>query len=228
MKNKNNQKLNWPSNIWVTVDTVIFSIDNNELKVLLAKRPIEPFKNRWSLPGGFITKNETAAKAAKRVLRQKTGFGNGYLEQLFTFDGLRRDSRGRVISIAYFALTPSREIKLAKNSGSLIALFSIKKLPVLAFDHKTIVQCAVRRLRAKLEYTNAAYSLLPYRFTFGQLQKTYEIILDRELDKRNFRKKFGLLGLIKPTGRSNASVSHRPAQLYQFVSRQPAELKKFF
>lgn len=221
---KINQKL--APKTWITVDTVIFCIEGNDLKVLLIRRQAQPFINHWSLPGGFITETETSHEAAKRVLKQKAEFTDGYIEQLYTFDSTERDPRERIISVAYFALVPISHI--SKSKSNEVALFPVKKLPTLAFDHKSIIQYAIKRLRAKLEYTNAAYSLLPRYFTLAQFQKTYEIILDRKLDKRNFRKKFMLLGLIKSIGKTDTLTPHRPARLYQFISRRPSELKKFF
>ena len=211
----------------VTADTVIFTMAEDELKILLVKRENLPFKDSWALPGVFLLKNESAERAAKRALREKTNVKVSYLEQLYTFDSPLRDPRGHVISIAYFALI-SREKLSIKNSGVRAMFFSINKLPQLAFDHKTMVQYAVSRLRTKLEYTNVVYSLLPKHFTLGELQALYEIILKRRLDKRNFRKKFLSLKLVKQTRKYLQSGRQRPAALYEFISRKPQELKKFF
>ena len=213
----------------ITTDIVIFTIENDELKVLLIKRAKEPFKNQWALPGGFLLKKEDPEKAAKRVLKEKAGIENVYLEQLYTFAGSGRDPRGNVITISYFALTPRNKIEIKETKEIQTPTFrSIKKLPDIAFDHNRIITYGLQRLQSKLEYTNVVYSLLPQYFTFNQLQKTYEIILNKKLDKRNFRKKFMLLGLIKPTKKILKGERQRPAQLYKFRSIQPAELKKFF
>lgn len=226
----------------VTTDIVIFTIESNDLKVLLIKRVNKPFKNQWALPGGFILENEPPEKAALRVLKDKAGIANIYMEQLYTFPGLPRssrlngtvrgsgrDPRGNVITITYFALAPINKIKVKTSKKTQTpTLHSLKKLPKLAFDHKDIIAYALRRLRSKLEYTNIVYSLLPKYFAFNELQGTYETILDRKLDKRNFRKKFMLLKLIKPTSKIHKGVRQRPAQLFQFVSRKLTELKKFF
>lgn len=213
----------------IATDIAIFTIENDGLKVLLIKRNQKPFQNSWALPGGFLHDKETTQATAKRILKDKAGISNVYVEQLYTFDGLRRDPRGRIISITYFALVPHQNIKI--RSGKNIqtpTFFSIKKLPSLAFDHKNIIRYAQKRLQSKLEYTNVAFSLLPNYFSFNQLQKTYEAILSSKLDKRNFRKKFELLGLIKPTKKILTGNRQRPAKLYQFASRKPTELKKFF
>ncbi len=213
----------------VTVDVVIFTIRDNGLKVLLIKRANKPFKGVLALPGGFLSRNETARSAALRVLKEKAGIQNVYLEQLYTFDDPKRDPRGHVVTVAYFALVPSDAMKIQERiSTQNPELYSIKKLPKLAFDHRKIVQYALKRTRAKCEYTNATYSLLPRFFTLSQLQKTYEIIFSHSFDKRNFRKKFLALGLIQPTRKSERGNRQRPARLYEFISRKPEELKKFF
>lgn len=224
---KNKQKLYWPPA--VTVDVAIFTIEDDTLRVLLIKRTNKPFLGFRALPGGFILKNETTKDAALRILKEKAGVSNKYIEQLYTFDDLRRDPRGHVLTITYFALVPRHKAVLKEDQKSQTPLFySVKKLPRLAFDHKAIIKYAFKRLQAKLEYTNVVFSLLPRYFTLGQLQKTYEIILGRKLDKRNFQKKFLSLNLIKSTKKILKGAQHRPARLYKFNSRRPTELKKFF
>lgn len=221
------QKLIRPHGL--TTDVVIFTIEEGLLKVLLIRRANEPFKDSWALPGGFIWDNEGSQDAASRILKEKAGVKNVYLEQLYTFDGSGRDPRGRVCTVAYFALVLRQEIsfELVKNIQNPV-LYPVNKLPQLAFDHKRIVDYAVKRLQAKLEYTNAVYALLPNTFTFSQLQTAYETILAKKLDKRNFSKKFSMLKLIKPTKNILTGNRQRPARLYQFISRKPIELKKFF
>src|SRR3989338_3386934 len=213
----------------VTTDIVIFTIADEQLKVLLIKRANEPFKNQWALPGGFLFEKEDPDKAAIRTLWTKAGIKDVYLEQLYTFGGSGRDPRGKIITISYFALSPQDKIKIVVSDKIQTPTFrSVKKLPDIAFDHNRIITYALQRLQSKLEYTNAVYSLLPHYFTFNQLQRTYEIILNKKLDKRNFRKKFMLLGLIKPTKKILKGERQRPAKLYAFKSRKPTELKKFF
>ena len=213
----------------VTTDIVIFTIEESILKVLLIKRAKEPFKDQWALPGGFLTENEEPEKAAIRILKDKAGVSNIYMEQLYTFPGSGRDPRGNVITIAYFALVPRSRIEIQETAKAQTPIFrSVKKLPDIAFDHNRIITYALKRLQSKLEYTNAVYSLLPKYFTFNQLQNAYEIILSRKLDKRNFRKKFLQLGLIKLTKKIHKGERQRPAKLYQFKLHRPAELKKFF
>lgn len=210
-------------------DIVIFTITQGELKVLLIKRQNRPFKDFWALPGGFIHDGESPETAALRVLKDKAGLKNIYIEQLYTFGSSGRDPRGDVLTVAYFALASADKIKPIKSGKTQNpTLFSIKKLPKLAFDHQFILNYALKRLQSKLEYTNVVYSLLPRYFTFNQLQEAYGIILGRKLDKRNFRKKFLQLGLIKPTKKVHKGTRQRPAQLFEFKSRKPSELKKFF
>lgn len=213
----------------MTTDIVIFTISDEQLKVLLIKRANEPFKDQWALPGGFLFEKEEPDKAVVRILWKKVEIKDVYLEQLYTFGSSGRDPRGRIITISYFALTPKDKIKIVVSDKVQTPTFrSVKQLPDIAFDHNRIITYALQRLRSKLEYTNVAYSLLPQYFTFNQLQRTYEIILNKKLDKRNFRKKFILLGLIKPTKKVLKGERQRPAKLYQFISRKPTELKKFF
>jgi len=213
----------------VTVDTVIFTIEDGELKVLLIKRSDPPFKGAWALPGGFLLRNEPSERGALRILKEKAGVKNVYIEQLYTFDGVGRDPRGHVLTVAYFALALREKISFEGN-GELQtpAFYPVKKLPALAFDHKNIISYAIKRLQAKLEYTNVVFSLLPKYFTLNQLQKAYEIILDKKIDKRNFRKKFLSLGLMRSTKRMLSGTPQRPARLYQFTTTKPTELKKFF
>lgn len=227
MPKKEKTKLYWPPS--VTVDVVIFTTSDNGLKCLLIKRVSAPFKGKWALPGGFILNNETCHQAALRILKEKAGVKDVYLEQLYTFDETGRDPRGHVLTVAYFALVNEAKIKFSIGKKAQTPTFyRIKNLPPLAFDHKKIIDYAVRRLRYKLEYTNAVFSLLPRRFAFGELQKVYEVILDKKFDKRNFRKKFLALGLIKPLKEKIFSARHRPARLYVFKKQSPQELKRFF
>jgi len=213
----------------LTTDVVIFTMEDEKLKVLLIKRANEPFKGMWALPGGFLLEKEGSQEAAFRILKEKAGIKNVYLEQLYTFDGSGRDPRGSVCTVSYFALTPRQTITFDPGEDiQTPVFFSADKLPKLAFDHQGIVNYAKKRLQAKLEYTNVVYSLLPKVFTFNQLQGAYETILGKKLDKRNFRKKFSALKLIKPTKKILTGNRQRPAKLYQFISRKPTELKKFF
>lgn len=213
---KKSQKLRFAV---LATDVVLFTIFNTTLHVLLMKVYRPPhFTGHWGVPGGLINPKETAEQSAKRHLKQKVGVKNVYLEQLYTFSRVNRDPRGRVVSVAYMALVPRQKTQI--KSGGEVRWYSIKKLPTLAYDHKQIISYTLERLRAKLGYTNIAMSILPSKFTLGDLQKTYEIILRHRLDKRNFRKKFLSLNLIKPTGKKVKGRAYRPAELYGFSSKK--------
>ncbi len=201
----------------VTVDIVLLTIIDERLKILLVKRRIEPFKDNWALPGGFVGIDEDLKDAAKRELEEETGVSEHYLEQLYTFGEPGRDPRGRIITVAYFALINSEELKLKADTDVIEAKwFPTENLPKLAFDHDKILGYALERLRYKLEYTTIAFQLLPKKFTLTELQEVYEIIFNKKLDKRNFRKKILSLGLLKATNEKRSS-GHRPARLYSFT-----------
>jgi 8-oxo-dGTP diphosphatase len=201
----------------VTVDIVVFTIKDKDLKILLIKRNLEPFKNMWAIPGGFVLKGETLEHAAIRELSEETNVKDIYLEQLYSFGDPDRDPRGWVVTIAYYALISSENLNLlASTDAKDVKWFSIYDLPKLAFDHAKILETALTRLRSKLEYTNVALELLPKKFTLTQLQNTHEIILNKTLDKRNFRKRILSLNVIEPADEFKRDGSHRPARLYTF------------
>jgi 8-oxo-dGTP diphosphatase len=202
----------------VAVIVVIFTVDDGELKVLLISRSAEPSRGLWSLPGGVLAHDESLDEAATHKLREETGVTDVYLEQLYTFHDL--DDQ-RSVAVAYFALVDSRQAQLAHRRTWRPAWFLIADLPRLAFDNSRVIDYALQRLRAKLDYSNVAYSLLPPYFTLSQLQRVHEAILSRPLDKRNFRKRMLSLAIIEPTGRTATEGAHRPAQLYAFRERRP-------
>lgn len=205
----------------VTVDIVILTVKENDLRMLLVKRKYDPFKGCWAIPGGFVQRGESLEKAALRELNEETGVSDVYLEQLYTFGAPERDPRGRVITAAYFSLVDSTKLKLkATTDVSEVKWFSMYALPEkLAFDHKQILEYALQRLRYKLEYTTVGFQLLPKKFTLTELQRLYEIILSKKLDKRNFRKKINSLNLLKPLNETKMEGVHRPARLYSFKSK---------
>lgn len=205
----------------VTIDLVIFTINNDQLKVLLVKRGIQPFLGQWSIPGGFLQRGESLEEAALRIMEEKTGVKDVYLEQLYTFGRPDRDPRSRIVTVTYFALIPWKRLArpLSKNVTE-VDWFSTSELPELAFDHREIVDFAVNRLRAKAGYSSIAYGLLPECFRLSDLQKVYEVILDRRLDKRNFRKRMLASGLLEETGKKDMTGAHRPAMLYEFKKRE--------
>ncbi len=204
---------------FVTVDIIIFTVMNDDLRVLLIRRGIEPSKGKWALPGGFVRIKESLEEAALRELEEESGVKNVYLEQLYTFGAPKRDPRGRVITVSYFALINESQATKQKLKASADAAnakwFPAYNLPKLAFDHEQILEYGIQRLKWKLEYTTLAFKLLSKEFTLTQLQTVYEIVLHRKLDKRNFRKKISSLDLVEETGKLTEGVAHRPAKLYR-------------
>jgi 8-oxo-dGTP diphosphatase len=206
----------------VAVVVVILTVVEDDLRVLLIHRGADPYAGFWALPGGVLAEGETLDRAAARKLLDETGVQDVYLEQLYTFGELPRDGSGqRGVAVTYFALVQYEQARLEQRAAWTPQWHSVYKLPALAFDNNAVVDYAVRRLRSKLEYTNVAYSLLPRQFTLSELQQVYEAILDRELDKRNFRRRMLSLGVIKPAGGRRMEGAHRPAQLYSFTRREP-------
>lgn len=205
---------------FVTCDVVVMTIREGELSVLLVQRSRPPYRGRWALPGGFVEPQETLQEAAVRELEEETGVGSLFLEQLYTFGDPGRDPRGRVVSVAYLALGPLDRLGARPGSDAgAVRWFPIRSLPPLAFDHARIVEMAVFRLRGKLAYSTVGLHLVPDRFTLSELQRAYEIVLDRKLDKRNFRRKILSLGLLRRHDVESRG-RHRPAQLYSFRSKE--------
>ena len=209
----------------VTVDIVIFTLREGSLQVLLVKRGVPPFEGQYAIPGGFIRGDESLEEAALRELHEETGVRNVFLEQLYTFGDPKRDPRGRVITVAYYALIASDKLSLVAGADAAEAQwFPASGVPPLAFDHKSILDYALERLRNKLEYTTVGFQLLPEKFTLGELQAVYEAILGRPLDKRNFRRKLALLGILKPL-REWRRTGRKPAQLFRFAAPRFEKLK---
>lgn len=206
----------------VAVLVVILTVVEGELRVLLIHRSGEPNLGMWALPGGFPLSEESLADAAARKLVEETGVSDLFLEQLFTFDGL--DSGPSDVAVAYFALVDSTLVRLREEPVWEPRWFPVADLPDLAFHNEGVVDYAMIRLRNKLEYTNVAYSLLGQSFPLSELQAVYESIFGRVFDKRNFRRRMLTQGIIRPTGRTVARGAHRPAELYEFTSRQPMTL----
>lgn len=213
----------------VAVDVVIFTINaeapvSAALEVLLIKRGIPPFRGSWAIPGGFVLPDESLEDAALRELTEETGLRNVYLEQLYTFGNPGRDPRGRVVAVSYFALVAADQRPAPGSDAAEARFHPMSGLPQLAFDHDRILAYALERLRNKLEYTTVGFQLLPAKFTLSELQHVYEAILGRSLDKRNFRRKLALLGILTPLNEKRES-GRRPAQLYRFSQRQFEKLK---
>ncbi len=200
----------------VTTDIVIFTIRDERLQLLLIKRRETPYRGKWALPGGFLQMKETLDECAARELDEEAGISNVYLEQLYTFGAVKRDPRERVISVAYYALIPSNKLAIRPSSDAdAVGWFGMKELPSLAFDHSEIVERAYERLTAKLTYSTIAFQFMPMEFTLTELQNVYEIILQEDIDKRNFRKSILALDSIVETKNMKKEGAHRPAKLYK-------------
>lgn len=211
----------------LTVDIVVFGLDENDLQVMLVQRDLPPFEGQWALPGGFVRVEETLEEAARRELVEETGLKDIYLEQLYTFGAVERDPRERVVTVAYYALVnlEGHDVRASTDARNA-AWFPLSDLPELAFDHQEILDMAHERLRGKVRYQPIGFELLPDRFTLRQLQHLYEVILDRELDKRNFRKKVLAMEIVKETKEIEKDVAHRAARLYRFDKRTYDRLTK--
>lgn len=209
----------------LTVDCVVFGFDEAALKVLLIERHAEPFRGRWGLPGGFVRREESLEEAARRQLQEETGITRLFLEQLFTFGDVDRDPRERAVTVAYYALVKLSDHRVrAASDAARAAWFAVDDLPALAFDHSAIVDVALARLKGKVRYQPIGFELLPPKFTLSQLQHLYETILERPLDKRNFRKKILSMEFLVELDEIEQDVAHRAARLYSFNRRKYDQL----
>lgn len=201
----------------LTVDCVVFGLIDGHLRVLLVQRDREPFRGQWALPGGFVRLDETLEEAARRELREETGLDDIFLEQLYTFGTPDRDPRERVVSVAYFALVNIADHRVRAATDARDAdWYDIHNVPALAFDHGQILDVALARLKGKVKYQPIGFELLPEKFTLSQLQSLYETVLEKTLDKRNFRKKILSMGLLVELDEQQRGVRHRAARFYRF------------
>lgn len=216
MTNKGNFEYEYARPALAT-DCVIFSFDGQHIKLLLIERDNEPFKNQWALPGGFVQITETTQACALRILQEKAGLENVFVEQLFTFSEIARDPRERIVSVAYFALVNKHQYDVVAGRDTVQAhWFDVSDLPTLAFDHKEIVVNALQRIRGKVRYQPIGFELLDEKFTLPQLQQLYEAILNTSIDKRNFRKKILSMNLLIALEEKEKNVAHKAARYYQF------------
>lgn len=215
-------------NIKIAVDAIVFGYEGNKLNVLLVKQKFGVMKDQWALVGGFVKDDETLHAAVNRELKEEAGIQVSYLEQLYTFgDDIKRDPRFRVISVAYFALVNSTSLFLTADSDAEEAQwFPIKELPPLAYDHKDILQVAHKRLQSKLRYQPIGFDLLPIEFLFSDLENLYYTILEKEIDRRNFRKKILSFGIIEETDNFSPRKSGRPAKLFRFNKEEYNKLSE--
>jgi 8-oxo-dGTP diphosphatase len=207
-------------NIQIAVDAIVFGYSKEQgVSILLIKRKYEPYQGTWAIPGGFVLDNESLEEAVMRELEEETGIKINYLEQLYTFGEPKRDPRNRIISVAYFGLVPSNQFQKLKASTDAEAAewFNFKKLPKLAFDHKKILNVAIDRLRSKMVYQPIGFELLDHKFLFSDLEHLYATLLDRPIDRRNFKKKIMSLGILEELNEKGKSVgAGRPGNLYKF------------
>jgi 8-oxo-dGTP diphosphatase len=211
-----------------SVDCIIFGYDilEKEIKLLLFKRILEPAKGRWSLAGGFVNPDESLDEAASRILRKLTGLDSVYMKQSYAYGETDRDPGDRVVSIAYFALIPVRDIdnELAEQNG--VSWHSISKLPDLIFDHPLMVKRALSDLQNEAKIRPVGFELLPEKFTLVQLQHLYEAIYQRKIDKRNFRKKILSMGILEKLDEKERETSKKGAYYYKFNESAYKKLKQ--
>jgi 8-oxo-dGTP diphosphatase len=199
----------------ISVDCVIFGFDHNELKVLLIKSDLENFSDQWSLLGDLVSPDENLDNASYRVLKERTGLDDVYLEQVYTFGEVKRHPAGRVITTAYYSLINIKDHQL-KLSHNELHWHPVKEITTMAFDHKTILNTCLERLRSKIDEHPIVFNLLPEKFSLRELQNLYEAILGTKMDRRNFRKKFFLMDWLVDMNELEQDVPHRPGKLYRF------------
>ena len=214
--------------IKLCVDAVVFGYEPEKgISVLLIKRRLDPFQGSWALPGGFVKTGESLDNAVNRELRDEGGVDVRYLEQLYTFGNPDRDPRQHVVTVSYFGLLRPQDFQLlAQSDAEDAAWCNIKKLPRLAFDHKKIIDAAVKRLRGKITYEPVGFELLEKEFPFSDLEKLYMTLLDKEIDRRNFKKKIMALGILEELDETVQRGAGRPARLFKFHKKKYFELKE--
>ena len=209
----------------VTADCVIFGFDGVSIKVLLIQRGIEPFKDKWAFPGGFMKIDETAEECARRELEEETGLKNTAVEQFYTFSDVNRDPRERVITVAHYALVRLSEVKGGDDAASA-RWFSMDEVPSLAFDHDHILRMVLSRLKERICFEPIGFELLPEVFTMTELQNLYEAILEIKFDRRNFYNKMLKLGILSEAEPRPANATNRTPNKYRFNAEKYAELKQ--
>lgn len=202
-----------------TVDCVIFGYNEEDLKVLTIECNMEPYVGMYSLLGDFVRQEETLDDAAKRILEYCTGNKEIFLEEVKCFSSPRRHPLGRIITVAYYSLVAISQTKLTDAAGKHLEWVSVKDICEMAFDHKEILDTCLFQLQKSLREKPVGFELLPKKFSLKQLQALYEVVLDIELDKRNFRRKLKSLNILIDLNEHQQEVSHRPAKLYKFDER---------
>jgi 8-oxo-dGTP diphosphatase len=200
-------------NIAISVDCVIFGYDQKELKILLIKSDLEEFTGLYSLLGDLIKTDEDLEAASYRILKERTGMDDVYLEQVYTFGSIGRHPSGRVITTAYYSLVDIQHQKM-KLSHNELHWHSVNEIKKLAFDHQQILNTCLQRLRNQIMEAPLVFNLLPDKFSLRELQEVYEAILDTKLDRRNFRKKLTVKDWLLDLNEMETNLSHRPGKLY--------------
>jgi len=208
-------------NIAISVDCVIFGYEDKKLKVLLIKSDLKEFEGLWSLLGDLVKPSEDIKDAPYRVLQDRAGFKNVFLEQVYTFGSVNRHPSGRVITTAYYSLVDinNYNLHLAEHELHWQATSSVGKM---AFDHKLILNTCIKRLREQIMEQPIVFNLLPEKFSLRELQDLYKAILGIELDRRNFRKRIMLKDWLHDLNEMEQDVPHRPGKLYKFKMEQKA------
>lgn len=220
--------MNKVQDIKVAVDAIVFGYKKKQLYILLVNQKYGIFKDKWVLPGGLVKDNESLTNAVKRELKEEAGISVNYLEQLYTFgDDINRDPRNRVISVAYFALVNPDKLTLKADTDSQdAAWFLFDEIPDLPFDHLKIIKVAFERLNSKLHYQPIGFELLSEKFPFSDIENLYQTILNRKIDRRNFRKKLLSFKILQETDEIQKKSSGRPARLFKFNYIKYKELEK--
>lgn len=212
----------------VAVDCVIFGYDiwDKELKLLLVKRKFDPGSGKWTLPGGFVRKDEDVLEAACRVLNQLTGCEDVYMEQSYAWGDIDRDPGGRVITISHFALIKTHELPANLTKSSAAHWRAVSKLPELIFDHRQIIERAHKELIGRIKVKPVGFELLPEKFTLVHLQDLYEAIYQRKIDKRNFRKKIISMNLLEKLEEKEKETSKKGAFYYRFIPSRYEDFRR--
>ena len=214
--------------IKIAVDAIVFGYQNNQIYILLIQQKFGTSQSIWALPGGLVQNEESLLDAVQRELNEETNVKVNYLEQLFTFgDDVFRDSRNRVISVAYFALVDAKKLEIKSDTDAEnVNWFRIDEIPNLAFDHNKIIEKGIERLKSKLTYQPIGFDLLESEFLFSDLENLYCTILNKEIDRRNFRKKLMSFGILEETNSFSDKKNGRPAKLFRFNKTKYNQLHK--
>jgi 8-oxo-dGTP diphosphatase len=211
----------------VSIDCVVMGFEQSTLKVLLIKRKSDPKKGMWALPGGFVQEDEDLNDAAQRILTELTGLNKVFMQQVQAFGDVSRFPVRRVVTIAYFAFVKPEIYTITPGLLTEEAAWvNVDAVPDLVFDHNHILESTIQTVRRKIRNEPIGFEMLPDRFTLPEFQKLYEAVLDRKMDKRNFRKKILKMSLLVPSGETQKGVKHRAARLYRFDELVYNDLKE--